>query len=181
MEAVCKHIDDSMQLAGAGIDSPLFWVANGDRRVDQAVRAKMQALGARSVWGTVQSVNSLRGACLAQGILAAQLLRSRFPNIRITESHPKALLWLMGFANRQRGTREGMRKTRSFQSHRLNTGCLSVTLAVKLILRTRSKKLGRCRQKALDLTHDAVHFILIREHLVLMREQRELLPFFRTA
>lgn len=104
--AVSKHIDDSMQLLAAGIDSPLFWIGNGDRRVDQIVRTKIHALGARNIWGTVQSVNSLRGACLAQGILAAWLLRSRFPNIRITESHPKALLWLLELANKERPVRE---------------------------------------------------------------------------
>lgn len=106
VEAVFEHIEDSNQLMAAGIDSPLFWVGNGDRRADQTVRARMLALGARNVWGTVQSVNSLRGACLIQGILTARLLRLRFPKIRITESHPKALLWLRGFAHRQKGTRE---------------------------------------------------------------------------
>jgi hypothetical protein len=106
VDAVCKHIDDSMKVLAAGIDSPLFWIATGDRRADQIVRATMFGLGARNVWGTVQSVNSLRGACLIQGILAARLLRSRFPDIRITESHPKALLWIMGVANKQRPVRD---------------------------------------------------------------------------
>jgi hypothetical protein len=106
VDSVCADIDDSVQLLAAGIDSPLFWIGNGDRQVDQTVRAKMRAKGAPNVWGTVQSVNSLRGACLIQGILTARLLRSRFPNIRITESHPKALLWLMGVANNERRARE---------------------------------------------------------------------------
>ena len=42
--------------------------------------------------GTVQSVNSLRGAALVGGALLASLLRGVFPSARITESHPKALL-----------------------------------------------------------------------------------------
>jgi len=32
--------------------------------------------------------------------MAARLLRQRIPNIRITESHPKALLWLLKVAKR---------------------------------------------------------------------------------
>ena len=42
--------------------------------------------------GTVQSVNSLRGAALVGGTLLALRLREEFPELPITESHPKALL-----------------------------------------------------------------------------------------
>jgi hypothetical protein len=48
------------------------------------------AMGGRG--STVAHVNSLRGACLVQGVLAAVTLRERWPSILITESHPKALL-----------------------------------------------------------------------------------------
>ena len=58
--------------------------------------------GARNASSTVQNVNSLRGACLAQGILATVLLRVGFPTIQVTESHPKALLWLLGIARPDR-------------------------------------------------------------------------------
>jgi hypothetical protein len=44
--------------------------------------------------GTVSHVNSLRGACLVQGVLIARLSRERWPEVPITESHPKALLRL---------------------------------------------------------------------------------------
>jgi hypothetical protein len=57
----------------------------------------MKRLGANNVGGTVQ--HSLRGACLSQGIMTAHLLRSQLPEIRITEAHPKALLWLLHVAN----------------------------------------------------------------------------------
>ena len=101
---VLQLIGDETVVA-AGIDSPLFWVPDGDRRADMAVRAAMQHRGARNVDGTVQRVNSLRGACLVQGIMAARQLRNRFPNIRLTESHPKALLWLIDVANTERAVR----------------------------------------------------------------------------
>ncbi len=42
--------------------------------------------------GTVQSVNSLKGAVLVQGILLAMKLREKKPEIAITETHPKAML-----------------------------------------------------------------------------------------
>ncbi len=45
---------------------------------------------------TVNHINSLRGACLIQGILVGTLLRERFPRIPLTEAHPKAVLRLMG-------------------------------------------------------------------------------------
>jgi len=81
-----------------GIDAPLFWTTDGDRAVDAYVRSRICALGASG--GTVGHVNSLRGACLVQGMLAAVLGGERFAGLRVTESHPKALLWLLGMANR---------------------------------------------------------------------------------
>src|SRR5205823_378164 len=59
-------------------------------------------LGAPSPSGTVQAVNSLRGACLVQGIMTGILLRDAFRSLPITESHPKALLWLLRLANRKK-------------------------------------------------------------------------------
>ena len=88
-------------VVGAGIDAPLFWSERGNRHVDELVRNAIKKLGAPSTGGTVQQINSLRGACLIQGILVTHLLHRRFPEISITESHPKALLYLLGIANRQ--------------------------------------------------------------------------------
>ncbi len=73
-----------------GIDAPLFWVMQGDRGADITVRKMVCSAGGSS--GTVSHVNSLRGACLVQGILAAKIAHSIWPSIRITEAHPKALL-----------------------------------------------------------------------------------------
>lgn len=76
--------------AAVGIDAPLFWVYEGDRNADSQVRALVCGAGGQS--GTVSHVNSLRGACLVQGVLAAKLSRDQWPTARITEAHPKALL-----------------------------------------------------------------------------------------
>ena len=93
-------------IAAAAIDSPLFWNLSGDRRADMTVRAAMRRIGAVNLGGTVQHVNSLRGACLAQGMMAAHILRDKMPSLRLTESHPKALLWLLEVATPQRPVRE---------------------------------------------------------------------------
>lgn len=102
IEDALSNIAGIDEVVAAGIDSPLFWVANGDRKADVVVRDGIRQLGAPNAGGTVQNVNSLRGACLVQGVLIAHLLRQKWPQIRITESHPKALLWLLGIANRER-------------------------------------------------------------------------------
>jgi hypothetical protein len=65
------------------------------------VRSAITELGSPS--GTVGAVNSLRGACLIQGILVAMMCQQE-PDRRIpiTESHPKALLWLVRKATPER-------------------------------------------------------------------------------
>lgn len=96
-----KMIPSQGTLIAAGIDSPLFWSPDGDRNADRVTRNEIKKLGASAPAGTVQHVNSLRGACLVQGVLAAKLLRSAIPSILITEAHPKALLWLIGAATKR--------------------------------------------------------------------------------
>lgn len=114
IESALEQVGSSGRLAAAGIDSPLFWV-NGDRCVDKQVRAAIRRLGAPNVHGTVQPVNSLRGACLVQGVMAARHLRLRIPEIRLTESHPKALLWLIKVASKRRPVRNvRMRNLKKF-------------------------------------------------------------------
>jgi predicted nuclease with RNAse H fold len=102
VHAALESIKDLKDVAAAGIDSPLYWPMDGARMADVLIRQIMRRRGARNVGGTVQSLNSLRGACVAQGIIAARLLRDRIPSIRITETHPKALLWLIEVANEHR-------------------------------------------------------------------------------
>ncbi len=85
---VKKHL--SSELAAVGIDAPMFWSSLGDRRADVHVRKLV--CDSRGHQGTVSHVNSLRGACLVEGAIAARLVRESWPNAEITEAHPKALL-----------------------------------------------------------------------------------------
>ena len=78
--------------AAVGIDAPLFWIAKGDRLADAGIRTRVCAAGGTS--GNVGNVNSLRGACLVQGVLAARQIAETWPSAQITEAHPKALLLL---------------------------------------------------------------------------------------
>ncbi|RLA47642.1 MAG: hypothetical protein DRR06_01800 [Gammaproteobacteria bacterium] len=73
-----------------GIAAPMYWSANAERNADNIVRGCVLSRGGPS--STVSSVNSLRGACLAQGVMVAALTRERWPEVLITESHPGALL-----------------------------------------------------------------------------------------
>jgi hypothetical protein len=87
-------------IAGAGIDAPMFWTTSGDRAVDKYVRKAICKLGASG--GTVAHVNSLRGACLVQGVVAAMMLRQKNPSLPVTEAHPKAALWMLREATKTR-------------------------------------------------------------------------------
>lgn len=78
VKSVLEVLGPSPQAHGAGIDSPLFWTPSGKRRVDCIVREAIKEVGAPNAGGTVQHVNSLRGACLAQGVVAANLSARRF-------------------------------------------------------------------------------------------------------
>lgn len=75
---------------GVGIDAPLYWARSGERKADQKIRKAVSWAGGSS--STVGHVNSLRGACLVQGVLSVLAFAEKWPRISITESHPKALL-----------------------------------------------------------------------------------------
>jgi len=92
-----------------GIDAPLFWASDGDRNADMFVRRAVCASGGHA--GTVSHVNSLRGACLVQGVQAARLARGRWPSSVITEAHPKALLLASSSAREFRRRIEGYVRT----------------------------------------------------------------------
>lgn len=96
--AVLNHLHPGEQILAAGIDAPLLWIADDDRESDRIIRSQICALGCPG--GTVQHVNSLFGACLVQGMLTGILLRSSWPDLPITEAHPKAFLWQVGVANK---------------------------------------------------------------------------------
>ena len=94
---------------GLGIDAPMWWLAceGGDRSADARLR---EHYGIAS--GTVQSGNALLGAALIGGALLASRLRGAPPALRITESHPKALLPALRFD-----------ETRFADRYQIETGC----------------------------------------------------------
>ena len=108
---VANHCDDAWlaitnqlngnRIVGAGIDSPLYWGAE-TRNVDLSLRGEIGYLGSAVPHGTVQSPNSLRGACLVQGILVAKHVLNDFPDSQISECHPKVIIWQLGHANATR-------------------------------------------------------------------------------
>lgn len=89
-EAVALVIDNvNKQPSGVGVDAPMWWSSgpSSNRHADQWIRDKYDLSG-----GQVQAINSLRGAALAQGMMFVQRLRERFPDVNVTEVHPKAVL-----------------------------------------------------------------------------------------
>ena len=88
IDAVWRQVKDSRP-AGVGVDAPLWWSSgiSGRRRVDQWLRDTYHLSG-----GQVQSVNSLRGAALTQGMMFVQRVRESYGDVCVTETHPKALL-----------------------------------------------------------------------------------------
>ena len=76
--------------SAVGINAPMYWSTGMERMADQILRGRVLSLGDKS--GTVSPVNSLSGACLAQGVMVAALCRERWSAIPVTESHPEALL-----------------------------------------------------------------------------------------
>lgn len=74
---------------GVGVDAPLWWCSgvSGLRKADQWIRDEYQ-LPNRNV----QAVNSLWGSVLVQGMMFVTRIRELFPDVGVTETHPKALL-----------------------------------------------------------------------------------------
>ncbi len=88
-------LPENPQVLAAGIDAPLFWGRRRNRRVDDVLRQALKKNKFPTPGGTVQQVNSLRGACLVQGVLLAKYLREWDPQLPFTEAHPKALQHLL--------------------------------------------------------------------------------------
>ncbi|MDP6086636.1 MAG: DUF429 domain-containing protein [Nitrospinota bacterium] len=77
------------QPAGIGVDAPLWWSSgrSSARMADQWLRGEYGLSG-----GEVQAVNSLRGAALVQGMMFVDRIRRLFPDVGVTETHPKAVM-----------------------------------------------------------------------------------------
>jgi predicted nuclease with RNAse H fold len=82
--------------AGVGVDSPLWWSSgpSSDRQADQWLRRTYGFSG-----GQVQTVNSLRGAALIQGVMFVRRLRQLFPDVGVTETHPKTVWYALKVNN----------------------------------------------------------------------------------
>ena len=96
IEQVLSSLPPDARVLAAGIDAPLFWNLSGARVVDGIVREALRKSRHPHPSGTVQQINSLRGACLVQGVLLSAGLHREFPKAGITEAHPGALRWLQG-------------------------------------------------------------------------------------
>jgi predicted nuclease with RNAse H fold len=85
-----------IQPAGVGVDSPLWWSSgpSGDRQADQWLRRTYGLSG-----GQVQTANSLRGAALVQGAMFVHRVRQLFPDVGVTETHPKAVWTILKVDN----------------------------------------------------------------------------------
>lgn len=79
--------------AGIGVDAPMWWSSGprGLRRADRWIRETYR-LPNRNV----QAVNCLWGSVLAQGMMFVDRIRTVFPGVDVTESHPKAVLAALG-------------------------------------------------------------------------------------
>jgi predicted nuclease with RNAse H fold len=102
------HVDEACEViqthvecmpAGVGIDAPLWWCSGqgGLRQADRWIREKCK-LPPKNV----QAVNSLWGSVLAQGMMFTSRIREIYPNVDITETHPKAVLVALGIQKWQR-------------------------------------------------------------------------------
>jgi predicted nuclease with RNAse H fold len=112
---IAKHAKDAVdrafqaaeqvqkKISAVGIDAPLFWRPDGGRQVDKKISDLLHGRKKSSVI----AVNSLRGACLVQGMMAAMLIRNKCFKIPITESHPKALLLLKKLGKRTKLSKLG--------------------------------------------------------------------------
>lgn len=79
------------EVLAAGIDAPLFWGEKGNRAIDQLIQVHLN----KADQARVLKINSLFGACTVQGVILGKYLREKFEQIRITETHPSALLGLL--------------------------------------------------------------------------------------
>ena len=102
-DAVKNYLDGNtapkgLQVLAAGIDAPMFWSEKGDRIADGYLRDALACTNFKgSRGGTVQAVNSLRGAAVVQGVLLGKHLMECWDTILITESHPRVVLHLLNY------------------------------------------------------------------------------------
>ncbi|MDX2470604.1 MAG: DUF429 domain-containing protein [SAR324 cluster bacterium] len=95
--AVDNALKEADRLGGeiviAGIDAPLCWVAGAEREADRRLRKERNKVGGHGV----MHVNSLSGACLAQGMMAAKMIEDKA--ISIVEAHPGSIEDIISYKN----------------------------------------------------------------------------------
>jgi len=102
LQSALDEVPPDESILAVGIDAPLVWSRGEGREVDNLLRRQIREKGCTAAGGTVQHVNSLRGGCVAQGMMTALLLREMDAGLPLSESHPKAWLWLAGVATREK-------------------------------------------------------------------------------
>lgn len=93
-KAACGVAFDAVKngnLVAAGVDAPLTWARDGGRRKSDEHIADWLRKNAQHSKGSVQAINSLRGACVVQGFLLAEALSRKYSKILFTETNPKPL------------------------------------------------------------------------------------------
>jgi len=123
VDQAMKWIEGTGTPLGVGIDAPMWWsaVPGGGRRTDTRIRKAY-----RIPSGTVQSANSLRGAALVGGGLLASRMREASPGLRITESHPKALLMALKLDGAAFALRFGIQNTWVNDEHQRDAAVAAV-------------------------------------------------------
>lgn len=108
VQAVERRLQGKRVLA-AGIDAPMFWSETGFRQVDDIIRSELTPYVGSLASGIVQAPNSMKGACLVQGILVGASLYQKF-KAPITEAHPGALRCLLQSRSVDKALPPGLRQ-----------------------------------------------------------------------
>ena len=132
-------------VVAAGIDAPLYWGPEGRRHADDVVRnalaSALQQLGlpAGSASGTVQHINSLWGAVLAQGLLFREEPRSRIWSRELSDNGSSP----QGSDDDSTGTRQGKRaRLDSARIRRASARCMYCSVR-RMVDVVRCSRVGR--------------------------------------
>ncbi len=92
VEGVIESVERLSSLAALGVDTLTCWGTgiSGWRPADRWLRKRY-----RAVQGSVMTPNSLFGSMGLNGMGVLIAARARFPDVLITETHPKVLCWCL--------------------------------------------------------------------------------------
>ncbi len=91
-EQVIRVIENESSLLAVGVDTLTYWSTgrSGWRPADLWLRTRY-----REVQNSIVNPNNLKGAMALNGMAVLCALRTKRPDIFITETHPKILFWSM--------------------------------------------------------------------------------------